>query len=125
MSVTLPSVLYLVRCIGEFADLLASPQEALAAVEGGAGPCSERPAMPHAEVRNVLLDSAPINHVSRHGRYDSRIVWKLGWQEIVLCDEIVRKSKRCGKCAKVEVYLTSIYYTRKICPLSLACSKIN
>ena len=43
--------MYLIRCIGEYADLLASPQPALPAVEGGAGagPCPAREAMPEEE----------------------------------------------------------------------------
>lgn len=38
------------RCIGEYADLLASPQGALPALEGGAAACPAREAMPHEEV---------------------------------------------------------------------------
>lgn len=39
-----------VRCIGEYADLLASPAPALPALEGGAAACQAREAMPNEEV---------------------------------------------------------------------------
>ncbi|CAM9334045.1 unnamed protein product [Ascophyllum nodosum] len=49
-------------CIGEFADLLASPQEALPEIEGGASPCQAREAMPPEEI--VDLVEALLNHHS-------------------------------------------------------------
>ena len=39
-----------VRCIGEYADLLASPAPALPALEDGAAACQAREAMPNEEV---------------------------------------------------------------------------
>lgn len=48
-----PSFLHVVppiRCIGEYADLLASPQPALPALDGGAAACVARDALPQEEV---------------------------------------------------------------------------
>lgn len=38
------------RCIGEYADLLTSTQDALPGLEGGAAACPAAEAMPHEEV---------------------------------------------------------------------------
>ncbi|CAB1109096.1 unnamed protein product [Ectocarpus sp. CCAP 1310/34] len=51
-----------VWCIGEFADLLASPQDAFPAVEGGSAMCPAQDAMPHEEIIDLLEDL--LNHHS-------------------------------------------------------------
>ncbi|CAN0054398.1 unnamed protein product, partial [Ectocarpus fasciculatus] len=51
-----------VWCIGEFADLLASPQDTLPAVEGGSAMCPAQDAMPHEEIIDLLEDL--LNHHS-------------------------------------------------------------
>ncbi|CAM9097441.1 unnamed protein product [Scytosiphon promiscuus] len=64
-----------VWCIGEFADLLASPQDALPGLEGGAAACQAREAMPHEEIVDLLEDL--LNHHSATNATRSNVLTAL------------------------------------------------